>query len=290
MQAGVVSSKFCTLDYQCSACRYDKTLQRIAEENRMLRKRGITPPPRRAHIVPWKDRLRELPAWKQPCLHSLKGRIEFRACTNDYSCADCEFDQFFYDQFTVHAVVKPVAVLDIEGFKIPQGYYLHRGHAWVKIEEENTVRIGLDEFAARTVGPFSRIDPPLMGKPVQQDPPGIRLIRGDNTAGILSPVSGVVTATNPRLLEDRGVENRKAYTEDWLIRVHTDDLRRDLRHLMISDETAAFLAEEVGQLYQVIEEAAGPLSVDGGRLGSDIYGQLPQLDWHKLARKFLRSE
>jgi glycine cleavage system H lipoate-binding protein len=220
----------------------------------------------------------------------MKGRIEFRACNNDYSCVDCEFDQFFYDQFTVHAVVKPVAELDIEGFKIPQGYYLHRGHAWVKIEEENTVRIGLDEFAARTFGPFSRIDTPLMGKTLHQDHPEIRLIRGENSAKLLSPISGVITATNPRLLEDARFENRNAYTQDWLIRVHADNLRRDLKRLMISDETVAFLTEEVEHLYQVIEEAAGPLTVDGGRLGSDIYGKLPQLQWRTLARTFLRSE
>ncbi|MEJ2477480.1 MAG: glycine cleavage system protein H [Desulfobacterales bacterium] len=289
MQADVVRSKHCQLNYQCTACRYDKALRRVAEENRMLRKRGVPPHGRRARIVAWKDRLRELPSWKQPCLHSMKGRIEFRACTNDYSCVDCEFDQFFYDQFTVHAVVKPVAELNIEGFKIPQGYYLHRGHAWVKIEEENTVRIGLDEFAARTFGPFSRIDTPLMGKTVHQDQPEIRLIRGKNRADLLSPVSGVITATNPRLLEDAQVENRNAYAEDWLIRVHADNLRRDLKNLMISDETATFLTEEVERLYQVIEAAAGPLTVDGGRLGSDIYGKLPQLDWPTLTRTFLRS-
>jgi glycine cleavage system H lipoate-binding protein len=289
MQADVVRSKHCQLNYQCTACRYDKALRRVAEENRMLRKRGVPPHGRRARIVAWKDRLRELPSWKQPCLHSMKGRIEFRACTNDYSCVDCEFDQFFYDQFTVHAVVKPVAELNIEGFKIPQGYYLHRGHAWVKIEEENTVRIGLDEFAARTFGPFSRIDTPLMGKTVHQDQPEIRLIRGKNRADLLSPVSGVITATNPRLLEDAQVENRSAYAEDWLIRVHADNLRRDLKNLMISDETATFLTEEVERLYQVIEAAAGPLTVDGGRLGSDIYGKLPQLDWPTLTRTFLRS-
>jgi glycine cleavage system H lipoate-binding protein len=289
MQAGVVPHKYCRLNYQCTACRYDRALQRLADENRG-RRRGIVRQGRRAGIVHWKDRLREWPAWKQPCLHAMKGRIEFRACTNDYSCTDCEFDQFFYDQFTVHAVVKPVAELDIEGFKIPQGYYLHRGHAWAKIEEDNTVRIGLDEFAARTFGPFTRIDTPLLGKTVRQDHPGITLVREDNRAGLLSPVSGVITATNPRLLEDGRIENRDAYADDWLIRVHADNLRRDLKQLMISHETAAFLAEEVERLYEVIETAAGPLTVDGGRLGSDIYGKLPQLDWRRLARTFLRTE
>lgn len=289
MQAGVVTHKYCRLNFQCTACRYDKSLRRLAQENRSLSERGAPRQGRRAGIVPWKERLRELPPWKRPCLHSMKGRIEFRACTNDYRCTDCEFDQFFYDQFSVHAVVKPVEELDIEGFKIPQGYYLHRGHAWVKIEEENTVRIGLDEFAARTFGPFSRIDTPLLGKTIRQDHSGIALVRDDNTAKLLSPISGVITATNPRLLEDDGFANRDTYAEDWFLRVHADNLRRDLKQLMISHETVAFLSVEVERLYAVIEAAAGPLTVDGGRLGSDIYGNLPQLDWPGLARTFLRT-
>ena len=289
MQAGVVRRKFCRINYQCAACRFDRTLKRVADENQKLRQQGITPSGRRAEIVPWKNRLRELPTWKQPCLHSMKQKIEFRACTNDYSCSDCDFDQFFYDQFTVHAVVKPVEELDIEGFKIPQGYYLHRGHAWVKIEEDNTVRIGLDEFAARTFGPFDRIDTPLMGKTVKKDRPEITLTRGDNAAQILSPISGVITATNPRLLEEKAVYSGNTYAKDWLIRVHADNLRRDLKDLMIRDETAAFLEKEVDCLYQVIEEAAGPLAVDGGRLESDIYGKVPQLSWKKLSRTFLRT-
>ena len=79
----------------------------------------------------------------------MKRRIGFRACTNEYLCGNCEFDQYFDDQYAVHAVVKPVDVLDIDGFKIPQGFYLHKGHTWVKIEKDQTVRVGLDDFALR---------------------------------------------------------------------------------------------------------------------------------------------
>lgn len=289
MQAGVVPRKSCRLNYQCTACRYDKRMRQAARENRKMRAQGITPPGRRAGIVSWKDRLRELPPWKRPCLHSLKGRIEFRACTHDYSCSDCEFDQYFYDQFTVHAVVKPVNELDIEGFKIPQGYYLHRGHAWVKLEEDNTVRVGLDEFAARTFGPFLRIDTPLLGQKLEREHPDISLTRGDKAAQVLSPISGVITATNPSMFGDAKAFDRNAYTDNWLVRVHAADLRRDLKHLMISDEAAAFFEKEIERLYQVIEETAGPLAADGGRLTSDIYGKLPQLDWEKLAQIFLRT-
>jgi glycine cleavage system H lipoate-binding protein len=188
----------------------------------------------------------------------------------------------------VHAVVRPVDVLDVKGFKLPHGYYLHRGHAWVKIEEGSTARIGLDDFALRLLGPLDRVEAPLMGKVVEQDRGDILLNRSANTARIQSPISGVVTDINPELRDQGSLANRDPYTQGWVMRLHSEDLRRDLKKLMIGDQATDYLDEEIDRLYRVIEEEAGPLAADGGYLGDDIYGNLPGVDWHKLTRIFLQ--
>jgi glycine cleavage system H lipoate-binding protein len=264
-------------------------MRRVARENRKLRQQGKALTGRRRKIVFWKDRLRALSVTQQPCLHHMKGRIDFRACTHDYQCGNCEFDQYFSDQYTVHAVVKPVDVLDVKGFKIPHGYYLHRGHTWVKIEEGSTVRIGLDDFALRLLGPLDRIEAPLIGKELEQDRGDIMLERGANVARVQSPVSGVVTDINPELRQKGNLANQDPYTQGWVMRLHSDNLRRDLKNLMIGDQASAYLDEEIESLYQVIEEEAGPLAADGGYLGDDIYGNLPQTSWQKLTRIFLNT-
>ncbi|MBW2582659.1 MAG: glycine cleavage system protein H [Deltaproteobacteria bacterium] len=289
MQAGVARQKFCNIDYQCEACRFDRALRRTARENSRLRQLGEFPPGKSGRIVYWKDRLRELPAWKQPCLHHMKGRIDFRACTHDYQCGNCEFDQYFSDQYTVHAVVRPVDVLDIKGFKIPHGYYLHRGHTWVKIEEGSTVRVGLDDFALRLLGPLDRVDAPLLGKEVKQNRDDILLSRSSNTARVQSPISGVVTDINPELRERGSLANQDPYTQGWVMRLHSQNLRQDIKNLMIGEQASQYLDGEIDRLYEVIEEEAGPLAADGGYLGDDIYGNLPQTSWQKLTRQFLRT-
>jgi len=289
MQAGVVRRKFCRHDYQCTVCRYDRALHRQSEQNRRLRARGIAGSGKRAGIVSWKDKLKEQPPAKRPCLHHMKARVDFKVCTNAYRCTDCEFDQYFDEQFSVHATLKPIDLIDIDGFKFPHGIYLHPGHTWVKIEEENTVRVGLDDFILRALGPLDRILPPLLGKSVHQDRPDITLARGAKVARVLSPISGVVTATNPKLLEDGGLGYADAYADGWILRVHTGDLRQELKNLAMGAETTEFIADEVERLYAAIEDAAGPLAADGGRLGEDIYGNLPQLGWENLARLFLRT-
>ena len=289
MQAGVVKHKLCTMGYECTECHFDRALRRIASDNQRRRLQEEPPRGRRGAIVSWQEKLKLLPPWKRPCLHHLKNRIAFRACTDDYLCGKCDFDQYFNDQFTVFAVVRPVDVLDVKGVKLPQGYYLHRGHCWAKIEEDATVRIGLDDFALRVLGPLDRIEAPLIGKEFTQDTAAIALSRGAYSARALAPVGGVVTDVNPRLRERGSLANADPYTEGWVLRVHAGNLRQDLRRLMIGEQACGFLDQEIERLYQVIEEKAGPLATDGGHLGSDIFGHLPQLGWGALTAAFLHT-
>jgi glycine cleavage system H lipoate-binding protein len=92
--------------------------------------------------------------------------------------------------------------MDVEGFKVPHGYYLHNGHTWVKIEEGSSVRIGIDDFALSLLGPLDRVEAPLMGKVVRQGAPDVAVTRGPHQAKLLSPLSGVITAVNAKLREE----------------------------------------------------------------------------------------
>jgi hypothetical protein len=58
---------------------------------------------------------------------------------------------------------------------------------------------------------------------------------------------------------------------------------------MIGDQASEYLDGEIARLYEVIEEEVGPLAADGGYLGDDIYGNLPQTSWDKLTKLFLHT-
>jgi glycine cleavage system H lipoate-binding protein len=286
MQAGVVRSKICKTGYDCASCRFEGVMARTAEQNRRGVAMGVAPSGKRGRIVSWKDKLMARSRTRRPCIHHMKRRIEFRPCTHDYRCGDCEFDQFFHDEYLVHAVVTPVDVWDVRGFRFPQGYYFHRGHTWVKIEEGAQVRIGMDDFGLRLFGPLDRIEAPLVGREMAQGSEEISIARGPNKARIRSPVSGVVTAVNPSLRRRGRTANEDPYSAGWVMRVHAKGLRQDLKQLMLNEETRAFMDGEVDRLYAAIEDRGGPLSTDGGNLGHDIYGSMPQLGWGTLSRLF----
>jgi glycine cleavage system H lipoate-binding protein len=230
-----------------------------------------------------------LPPSQRPCLHHLEGRISFKRCTNDYVCSRCEFDQYFDDEYTVHAVMRPVGVLEVEGVRVPQGYYLHQGHSWVKIEEGSSVRVGIDDFALRLLGPLDRIEAPLMGKVVRLGEPQVVIRRGGHRGSLLSPLSGVVTAINPKVREQGHLANQDPYAEGWVMTLHPQNLRKELKTLMIAKETEKFIEQEVEHLHHLIEEMSAPLAADGGTLGKDVFGAMPQLGWERLTRSFLRT-
>lgn len=274
MQAGVVRKKECPREYQCLICPYDRALRRTAAAG------GLT------H---WKDEMRKLPREKRPCIHSMKGEMEFKACPEDYQCFRCGFDHYFEALYHVSASVNPVEFLDVKGFSLPHGYYLHQGHTWIKLEEDATVRIGLDDFILRALGPLDRIEAPLAGETMSRNTPRITLRREENAAQALSPVSGVVTEINP-LLRESGLETSMGpYTRGWIARVRCEGLREELSSALLGAEATQFLEAESEALFSKIADCQGPLATDGGELAPDLCGNLPNLDWGDLARTFLRS-
>lgn len=288
-QAGIVRKKQCDIDYQCTECHFDRVMKYAAGKNKERKQAGEILTGKRAQIVSWRDRFNTLPVSKRPCIHHMKGRIEFRSCTNEYRCGNCDFDQFFSDQFSVHAITNPVSVLNISGFRVPQGYYIHKGHTWVRIEEGSSVRVGIDDFVLRLMGPLDKIDAPLMGKKVIREDASIVIKREENMAEMLCPVSGIVMAINPEVREKGNIANKDPYSGGWVMKVQADNLRDDMKHLMISDETDQFIKEQVDMLYDIVEEVSGPLAADGGDFTDDIFGSMPQLGWERLASIFLHT-
>ncbi|MBW2064064.1 MAG: glycine cleavage system protein H [Deltaproteobacteria bacterium] len=288
MQAGVVKKKYCLKEYYCPSCRFDFVMHRTARQNRRIREEGGHPVGKAGRIVSWKDKLLSIPRVRRPCVHHLKGRIDFMTCNQEYRCGVCEFDQFFFDRFSVNAIIRAIRVSEMKGFKVPKGYYFHKGHTWLQVEEGPMVSVGIDDFALRLLGPLDRIEGPLMGKGVKQGGAGILVSRRENNATLASPVSGVVTSVNWKLRERGNIANRDPYNDGWVMKVHAPNLRAQIKNLMISDEATGFFDKEISSLYRLLEEE-GRLAADGGQLGEDIYGSLPEIGWDRLVESFLET-
>ncbi len=284
-QASVVRHKVCVRNFSCQLCPFDRALRRQAAKN--AQKKSSRRKRSKEKIDTWQDRLRQLPALHRPCIHTMRGEINFRPCTQNYHCAECSFHHYFQDVYSVHTVLSPIDLLECHGIHIPQGYYLHPGHAWVKMESEDMVRIGLDEFALTILGPLDRIELPVLGKRLHQGQPGFALHRKNQTMTVLAPVSGVITDMHKEMGENPKPAMDAPYSQGWLVRVKAYDLRQDLPGLILGAESSEFIVQSANKVISLIEQDYGPLAADGGDLAPDIAGQLPGMDWKKLAQTVL---
>lgn len=289
MQAGVVANKPCFKDFECNDCRFDRAMTRVCRENEEARKTQSLTGKKSDAFIFWQDKLNCQPLSRRPCIHHMKGRIDFKACTKSYHCIDCEFDQYFQDSFKVYARVEEINFDKIKGFSLPAGFYLAKNHIWIKIEGNGMVSMGIDDFAARLLGQFDDSSTPLMGKPVKRGKPVFTLGRGENNVTFISPVSGVVTEINAKAKKDPGLINQAPYTDGWLITLFCQDLKQDLKSLMFMDTASEFVDVQAKRLYGYLEEKTGLKAADGGELVRDICGSLPDVSWQELVSTFLSA-
>jgi len=274
MQAGVAKFKNCNNFYDCTTCKYDQGMMKKAQEGKQ---------------ASWQDAMRRKPDLERVCRHSLTSRISNRLCAYDYQCATCDFDQYFEEVWSLKEKSIPYEMQEVKGFDVPVDYHFHNGHTWARIESGGYIRIGVDDFALKLFGQADAFDLPLMGKEFDQSAVGWGLKRKENLPDILAPVGGVIVEVNSRVRENPGLANREPYGDGWLFIVRTPDIKKSVKELMIDSKSLSWMNTEVTNLENMIEDVAGPLAADGGHLAPDVFGNVPQLGWKNLTRRFLKT-
>ncbi|MCP3940738.1 MAG: glycine cleavage system protein H [Desulfobacteraceae bacterium] len=280
MQAGVVKKKQCFKKFDCADCRFDHAMVKFCRSNQDLKNK-------KPGFMFWKDKLRKNPPAKRLCIHHMKGYIGFKTCQKSYHCIDCEFDQFFHDQFKVYTLLQSVQFDDIRGVSLPVGYYFSQGHTWIKIEDNDLVRMGIDDFACKLLGRFTTLSTPLMGKKLVRGKPAITLTRQEHEVSFITPVNGVITDINTHARKNPDLISKGPYTDGWILTLYCPDLKENLKDLLFMDTSKKFMTASIKHLYEFLEERTQLAAADGGTLISDLYGNLPGISWDELVEEFI---
>ena len=184
MKAGVVNYKICDNAFDCTSCPFDKAMSKKSTKKPTA-------------LVSWRDAKRNEWTSQKECRHMLTGRVIFKLCSHDYECHNCAYDQMLYDyDKDLGAQYPAIPVNNVGGFLVADGYYYHKGHSWARIEHGGFVRMGVDDFAWKLLGGPTDISLPKIGSQLKQGENGWTIEREKRIAPVLSPMNGVVMATN----------------------------------------------------------------------------------------------
>jgi hypothetical protein len=104
---------------------------------------------------------------------------------------------------------------------------------------------------------------------------------------MLSPIQGVVTAVNHKVLKAPELMHTSPYEGGWLFMVEPTKMKKNLRDLMSGQESADWMQNEATRLRELVAEEYGATASAGGFPVDDIYGNLPEIAWEKLVHEFL---
>ena len=259
------------------------TQQLMVQANRVYKM-----PPKNPHKSQRK-RPRPTTVAHEICRHYSLGPKGPHGCINDGRCGDCHFDEVISAVRSRYDACRGSEMISVEGFTVQADAYLHHGHMWLRRPVASEAVVGLDSFASSLIGPPDHIAMPETGTLVQKGEPLVTVTRQGKQAHLLAPISGLVTAINHRLKPKAPLQRRSCVPNVWMVRLYNNHMRGALKTLLKGKRLAAFLQQEVERLFGDIEMVAGPMRVDGGFLGEDIYGNLPELGWEKISALYLRN-
>ena len=115
-------------------------------------------------------------------------------------------------------------------------------HAWIKVQDEDLVTIGITDFAQEQLGDLVYIELPKVGH---------QFVRGDkisviesvkSASDLVAPVSGEIVEVNDRLEDDLELVSEDSMGEGWFIKVKLSK-RSELDELMDDGSYQTFIED-----------------------------------------------
>ncbi len=168
-------------------------------------------------------------------------------------------------------VVSPATAETIPAneYCVPGGAFIAPGHTWARIEPNGQVRIGVDDFARKALGPINEVVTPSHGQTVKRGDTLFTLKHGSEFVHFAAPLSGRVTSENSGLQSDATPVITSPYDRGWICMLQPSDLTRELPGLRIGKPVVAWYQDEIKRL----RETQAPQSPDLGHLDMAAFEQ-----------------
>jgi heterodisulfide reductase subunit A len=181
--------------------------------------------------------------------------------------------------------------ITVSGYRVAEDYYYHIGHTWVHQEPGGRVKVGVDDFISKVLGPAETFGLPDRGAILGQGHVGWRWKRYGREADVLSPLTGKIFLINRHAMEDPDVVHHDPYGDGWLFVMEpiTPINVLNLNSLISGNKSLKWMEEEFQRLLKLMGPKYEKLAATGGELISDLFGRFPEMGWEQLVKRFLRT-
>lgn len=175
----------------------------------------------------------------------------------------------------------------VGGYELVPGLSYHPGHTWAQVVSDDTVVVGMDDFARRLLGKVKRFELPKKGSWLVQGAKGVGVETDRGHADLLSPIEGEVVRVNRDVGKDPETATDDPYRRGWLYEVRGPHLASNLHNLMRGTLAQGWIQDAKARLTHRLVGLSGTVMADGGEPADDFANHLKAKDWSELAHDFL---
>jgi glycine cleavage system H protein len=133
--------------------------------------------------------------------------------------------------------------LKLKDYEIPDSLLYTKEHEWVQ-PIGNTYRIGISDYAAKTLNDIVYLTLPPVGHPVKQFESFGTVESIKAVSELYSPLSGSIARVNQDLQSHPELVNQSPYDAGWIVEIKASNLEAEKRNLL----TARQYADHLGAL------------------------------------------
>jgi glycine cleavage system H protein len=122
-------------------------------------------------------------------------------------------------------------MVKVEAYEVPEGLYFSKDFEWVKIEGDK-VRIGISDYAQKSLREIVYAELPSAGSEVKQNEPYGTLESVKAVSDLVAPISGTIEEVNDEVQSKPETLNEDPYEKGWLLVVKPSNLQAELANIM----------------------------------------------------------
>jgi len=122
-------------------------------------------------------------------------------------------------------------MVKIEAYEVPEGLYFSKDFEWVKIEDDK-VRIGITDYAQKSLREIVYAELPSAGSDVKQNEPYGTLESVKAVSDLVAPISGTIIEVNDEVQSKPETLNEDPYEKGWLLVIKPSNLQAELANIM----------------------------------------------------------
>ncbi len=133
--------------------------------------------------------------------------------------------------------------MKVDSYDIPENCYYIKEHEWILIEDTDTARIGITDYAQKALREITYFYAGKRGAEIKRMETMCKIESVKSVAEILSPLTGVVLRFNNGLFDQPSIINNDPYGKGWITIIRPTNLDKELEKLLKPELYAEHIKE-----------------------------------------------